>query len=48
MRYDVEIKRTFEKVALGVLRVLGYEFVEIRPLPQEMQVGKLVADFWPL
>ncbi|MDW8087854.1 MAG: Rpn family recombination-promoting nuclease/putative transposase, partial [Candidatus Calescibacterium sp.] len=45
MRYDSAIKTTFEKVALGVLRVLGYEVVEIKPIPQEMQVGKLVADF---
>ncbi|MDW8087802.1 MAG: hypothetical protein RMJ45_07460, partial [Candidatus Calescibacterium sp.] len=45
MKYDSSIKATFEKVALGVLRILGYEFVEIRPISQEMQVGKLVADF---
>ncbi|MDW8087348.1 MAG: Rpn family recombination-promoting nuclease/putative transposase, partial [Candidatus Calescibacterium sp.] len=45
MRYDREIKRTFEKVALGVLRILGYEIVEIKPIPLEMQFGKLVADF---
>ncbi|MCX7734929.1 MAG: Rpn family recombination-promoting nuclease/putative transposase, partial [bacterium] len=45
MKYDAEIKRTFEKVALGVLRILGYEVVEIKPIPQEMQIGRLVADF---
>ncbi|MDW8086610.1 MAG: hypothetical protein RMJ45_01305, partial [Candidatus Calescibacterium sp.] len=45
MRYDYSIKTTFEKVALGVLRVLGYEFVEIKPISVEMQLGRLVADF---
>ncbi|MCS7213834.1 MAG: Rpn family recombination-promoting nuclease/putative transposase [Candidatus Calescibacterium sp.] len=45
MRYDSEIKKTFEKVAIGVLKILGYEIVEVRPLPIEMQIGKLVADF---
>lgn len=45
MRYDAEIKRTFESVALEVLRVRGYEFVEVKLILQEMRFGKLVADF---
>lgn len=45
MRYDYSIKITFEKVALAVLKILGYEFVEVKPIPLEMQLGKLVSDF---
>lgn len=45
MKYDLEIKRTFEKVALGVLKILGFEIVEIKTVPLEMQTGKIVVDF---
>ncbi|MCS7213273.1 MAG: hypothetical protein NZ927_03505 [Candidatus Calescibacterium sp.] len=45
MKYDLEIKRTFEKVALGVLKILGFEIVEIKTVPLEMQTGKIIVDF---
>ncbi|MCS7213267.1 MAG: hypothetical protein NZ927_03475, partial [Candidatus Calescibacterium sp.] len=45
MRYDSAIKTTFERVALGVLKILGYEFVELKLIPIEIHVGKLIADF---